>query len=221
MDLTRTCLLIKIEVDSKSLNEFFLTGFVMLRRIYEWTLNLAANKHALLLLAIVSFLESSIFPIPPDVMLIPMILAARNRAWLIAGVCTIASVLGGVAGYGIGALFFDQVGTPILNFYNYEAKFEEFQKVYTDWGAWAVFFAGVTPFPYKVITILSGATNLDFAVFCISSFLARGVRFFIIASLLWYLGEPVRNFIERRLGLVFLLFVILLLGGFLAIKFVL
>ena len=104
----------------------------MLRRIYDWTLNLAANKNALLLLAIVSFLESSIFPIPPDVMLIPMILAARNRAWLIAGVCTTASVLGGIAGYGIGALFFDLVGTPILNFYNYDAKFEEFQKRASD-----------------------------------------------------------------------------------------
>ena len=207
-------------MDSKILNVFSFNELVMLRRIYNWTLNLAAHKNALLLLAVVSFFESSIFPIPPDVMLIPMILAVRERAWIIAGVCTIASVLGGIAGYGIGALLFDQVGAPILNLYNYGAKFEEFQKVYTDWGAWAVFFAGVTPFPYKVITILSGATNIDFIVFCISSFLARGFRFFIVALLLWYLGEPVRYFIERRLGLVFFLFLFLLLGGFLAIKYV-
>lgn len=191
----------------------------MLRRIYNWTFNLAAHKNALLVLAILSFLESSLFPIPPDVMLIPMVLAARERAWIIAGVCTVASVLGGIAGYGIGVFLLDQIGNPILRFYNYDVRFLEFQKVYNDWGAWAVFFAGVTPFPYKVITILSGATQLDFFIFSIASLFARGLRFFSISALLYFFGERIREFIEERLGLVFGLFVVLLFGGFLVTRY--
>ena len=141
----------------------------MLRRLYDWTLDLAAHRHALWALAFVSFVESSVFPIPPDVILIPMVLAARDRAWLIAGVCTIASVAGGMAGYSIGALLFEQIGKPVMDFYQYTSKFSQFQETYNDWGAWAVFIAGVTPFPYKVITILSGVTNLDITIFTISS----------------------------------------------------
>lgn len=193
----------------------------MLRRIYHWTLDLATHKHAVAALALVSFVESSIFPIPPDVILIPMILAARDRAWAIAGMCTVASVLGGMVGYVIGALVFDQIGKPILDFYNYSPKFKEFTETYNNWGAWAVFFAGVTPFPYKVITILSGAAHLDLIVFSISSLLARGLRFFVVAALLWQFGEPIREFIERRLGFLFISFVILLFGGLYLAKFVL
>ena len=193
----------------------------MLRRLYDWTMDLAVHKHALGALALVSFLESSIFPVPPDVILIPMVLANRHRAWVIAGVCTAASLVGGVAGYGIGALLFDQIGKPILDFYHYSPKFVVFQQAYNDWGAWAVFVAGVTPFPYKVITILSGATQLDFTVFTISSLLARGLRFFIVAGLLWKFGEPVRTCIEQRLGLIFSLFVVLLVSGYLVVNFVL
>ena len=193
----------------------------MLRRLYDWTLDLAAHRNALWALAFVSFVESSVFPIPPDVILIPMVLAARDRAWLIAGVCTIASVAGGIAGYGIGSLLFDQIGKPILDFYHHSHKFAQFQKAYNDWGAWAVFIAGVTPFPYKVITILSGVTNLDITVFTISSVLARGLRFFLVAWLLWQFGAPIRALIERRLGLLFTLFVVILLGGFVVVKFIL
>ena len=193
----------------------------MLRHLYDWTLDLAAHRNALWALAFVSFVESSVFPIPPDVILIPMVLAARDRAWLIAGVCTIASVAGGIAGYGIGSLVFDQIGKPILDFYNYSTKFAQFQETYNDWGAWAVFIAGVTPFPYKVITILSGVTNLDITVFTISSVLARGLRFFLVAWLLWQFGAPIRAFIERRLGLLFTLFVVMLLVGFVVVKFIL
>ena len=193
----------------------------MLRRLYDWTLDLAAHRNALWALAFVSFVESSVFPIPPDVILIPMVLAARDRAWLIAGVCTIASVAGGIAGYGIGSLLFDQIGKPILDIYHYSPKFSQFQETYNDWGAWAVFIAGVTPFPYKVITILSGVTNLDITVFTISSVLARGLRFFLVAWLLWQFGAPIRAFIERRLGLLFTLFVVILMGGFVVVKFIL
>ncbi len=192
----------------------------MLRRLYDWTLDLSTHRHALWALAFVSFVESSVFPIPPDVILIPMVLAARDRAWLIAGVCTAASVLGGMGGYAIGALLFEQIGKPILDFYHYGARFADFQDTYNEYGAWAVFIAGVTPFPYKVITILSGVTNLDLTVFTISSILARGLRFFIVAWLLWKFGAPIRAFIEKRLGILFVLFVVLLVGGFVLLKFV-
>ena len=191
----------------------------MLRRLYHRTIDLAAHKNALVALAFVSFLESSIFPIPPDVILIPMVLAARDRAWVIAGVCTVASVLGGMAGYVTGALLFDQVGNPILDFYNYSSEFKVFQEMYNNWGAWAVFIAGITPFPYKVITILSGTTHLDFVVFSISSLLARGLRFFIVAALLWQFGASIKEFVERRLGFLFFFFVILLGCGYLLAKF--
>ena len=191
----------------------------MLRKLYDWTLNLAAHKHALLALALLSFIESSIFPIPPDILLIPMVLAMRDRAWLVAGVCTVASVIGGMMGYGIGFFMYEQIGKPILDFYHYSLKFSEFQVTYNQWGAWAVFFAGITPFPYKVITILSGMTGLSLPVFIIASIIARGMRFFIIAALLWKYGDAIRAFIERRLGMLFFLLVGLLLVGFVAVKF--
>ncbi|MGY9000864.1 MAG: YqaA family protein [Rhodospirillales bacterium] len=193
----------------------------MLRRLYDWTLSLAVHKHALLALALISLIESSIFPIPPDILIIPMVLAARDRAWLVASVCTVASVIGGVFGYGIGFFMFDQIGKPVLEFYQYAGKFSEFQTSYNEWGAWAVFFAGITPFPYKVITILSGATGLSMPVFIVASIFARGIRFFIVAALLWKFGAPIRTFIERRLGLLFVLLVVLLLGSFVLVKYLL
>jgi len=186
----------------------------VLRRLYDRTLFLASTPYALWALAAVSFAESSVFPIPPDVMLIPMVLARPDRAWLIAGVCTLASVAGGAFGYLIGWGFFEQVGRPVLEFYGKDARFEEFRAAYNGWGAWAVLIAGVTPFPYKVITILSGATGLDFAVFMIASTLARGLRFFVVAALLWRFGDTIRTFIEERLGLVFSVFMAALVGGF-------
>lgn len=193
----------------------------MLQRLYDWTMRLAAHPHALWALAMISFIESSVFPIPPDVLLIPMVLAARERAWVIAGVCTIASVLGGMAGYGIGYFLFVEIGQPVLEFYGYIDKFEEFQARYNEWGAWIVAGAGFTPFPYKVITITSGVTQLDFWVFNIASVLSRGARFFLVAGLLWYFGPPIRVFIEKNLGLLTVVFFALLFGGFLAAKYLL
>ena len=192
----------------------------MLRRLYDWTINLAGHKHAIIALALIALIESSIFPIPPDILLIPIVLAMRDRAWFVASVCTIASVIGGVFGYGIGFFMYEQIGKPILDLYNYTIKFSEFQNVYNQWGAWSVFFAGVTPFPYKVITILSGMTGLSLPVFILASIIARGARFFIIAALLWKYGDPIQEFIERRLGTLFILFVIILLGGFAIVKFI-
>ena len=191
----------------------------MLRRLYDWTMGLAGHRHATPALAAVSFVESSVFPIPPDIVLIPMVLADRAKAFRIALICTIASVLGGMLGYAIGVFLFEEIGRPMLEFYGYGPKVAEFQGKYNDWGAWAVFIAGVTPFPYKVITILSGVTSLDLLVFVVASVAARGLRFFIVAALLWKFGEPIRDFIEKYLGLLFVAFCVLLIGGFVLVKF--
>jgi len=190
----------------------------VLTRLYTSVMDLAGRRGAMRWLAGISFIESSIFPIPPDVMLIPMILADRRRAFVIAGVCTIASVLGGLAGYAIGALLWEALGAPLVNFYGYEHKMARFAEAYNEWGAWLVFTFGITPFPYKVITIASGFTELNLLTFTIASLLARGLRFYAVAGLLYWFGEPIRGFIERNLGLLTIVFVVGLFGGFLAIK---
>lgn len=191
----------------------------MIRKLYDWVLSLAGHRHAIWWLAAISFIESSIFPIPPDVLMIPMIVARPSRAFVIAAVALVASVLGGIAGYLIGALLFETLGQPILAFYGAESEFQTFADRYNDWGAWAVLIGGLTPFPYKVITILSGSTGLNFGVFVVASVVARGLRFFLVAALLWRYGAPIRDFIERRLGLMFVLFLVFLAGGFYAVKF--
>ncbi len=186
----------------------------MLRGLYDRTIRLAGHRHALWVLAVVSFVESSIFPIPPDVLLLPMVLAAPRRAWAIAGVCTVASVLGGLAGYGIGYALFETVGRPLIDLYGYGEKFSQFRGMYHDWGAWIVAGAGITPFPYKVITIASGVVALDPVTFTLASLISRGARFYAQAALLWYFGPPIRDFVERNLGLAATVFFVLLLGGF-------
>lgn len=193
----------------------------MLRRLYDWTLGLAAHRRATPALGFISFIESSVFPIPPDVMLIPMILADRQRAFRLALIATICSVLGGVAGYAIGVFLFDQIAEPLIRFYGYDHAFADFSEGYKEQGGWVVFFFGVTPFPYKVITIASGVTRLDLVTFLIASVAARGLRFFVVATLLWYFGEPIRAFIEKYLGPLFILFVVCLIGGFVAVRFLL
>lgn len=187
----------------------------MLRGLYDWTLNLAGHRHARWGLAVVSFVESSVFPIPPDVVLIPMVLSQRQRAWLYATICTVASVIGGIFGYAIGYFLFDTVGQYILHLYGYESAFESFAARYNDYGVWIVLIAGFTPFPYKVITIASGVTQLNFFIFMLASVVARGARFFAVAGLLWWFGEPIRSFIDRYFGLLSILFMVLLIGGFL------
>ncbi len=191
----------------------------MIRRLYDWTLSMAAHPRALWALAVVAFVESSVFPIPPDILMIPMIIANPTRAWLIALVATVSSVLGGVAGYAIGALVFDGIGQPVLEFYGKADSVAEFNARFNEWGAWAVLIAGITPFPYKVITIMSGWTGLSLPVFIVSSIIARGFRFFVLAALLWKFGSPIRGFIDRYLGLLFTAFVLLLVAGFYAIQY--
>lgn len=187
--------------------------------MYDWLINAASGPYALPILLAVSFMESSFFPIPPDIMLIPMVLAMPKKAWRIAGLATAASVIGGYFGYAIGFYGYDLIARPILDFYGYSHQFDVFKGYYHEWGAWIVFGAGITPFPYKVITIASGAVDLNLWVFGLASVAARGLRFFIVAWLLKKFGEPIRTFIEKNLGILSVLFLLLLIGGFAAIKY--
>jgi len=191
----------------------------VLRSLYDWTLALAGHRHAMAALALIAFAESSFFPVPPDLLIIPMVLAARTRAWRIAAVATVASALGGLFGYWIGAGLYGTVGAPILAFYGYEEKFTAFSAAYNEWGAWIVFTAGFSPIPYKIFTIASGVTGLSLPVFVVASLVSRGARFFIVAGLLWYFGEPIRRFVENNLPMLALAFCVLLLGGFLAVRY--
>ena len=188
------------------------------RRIYDHTLNLASRKNALTWLFVISFIESSFFPIPPDIMIVPMVLATPKEAYKIAGVATVASVLGGYFGYFIGVYGFELIARPLLEFYGYMKQFGEFENYYHEYGAWIVFGAGITPFPYKIITIASGVVRLDLVVFTIASVIARGMRFYFIAWLLKRFGDPMKVFIEKNLNLLSILFLLLLIGGFAAVK---
>ena len=191
----------------------------MLRRLYDWTMRLSAHPHALGWMAAVSFVESSFFPIPPDVLLIAMVLATPAQAWRIATVCTLASVAGGWLGYAIGYLAFETFGQPIIAFYRMETQFAAFRDTFNEYGAWIVIIKGLTPIPYKLITITAGVTGLDFATFTLSSIVSRAIRFFLVAALLWKFGPVIRVFIEQRLMLLTSLLAVLLVGGFLAVKY--
>lgn len=189
----------------------------MLRRVYDWTLSLGSSRHAVWALAAVSFIESSIFPIPPDALLIPMIIADRSRAWRLAAICTVASVIGGFVGYAIGYYAFATIGEPLLRFYGISEQYLHLEELYAKYGAWLIIIKGATPIPFKLVTIASGAFHFPLLTFTISAIISRGIRFFLIAALLWRYGEPIRDFIERRLGLVFSLGVAALVGGFLLV----
>ncbi len=193
----------------------------MLRNLYDWTMRLSETRYALWALAAVSFVESSVFPVPPHPLLMVMVLARPDRWLLIAAVCSISSILGGMAGYALGAFLFEQVAQPVLDFYGKLDQFEEMSAKFNEYGAWAVLIAGLTPFPYKVITIFSGATGLDFTVFTLASVVARGGIFTLISALLWKFGPPIRGFIEERLGLVTTIALALLIGGFAVAKWLL
>ncbi len=190
-----------------------------MRPIYDWMMRLAATKNAVLALAAIAFIESSVFPIPPDLLLIPMVLAAPHKAWRYAAVATFASVAGGFLGYAIGYYLFAAVGRPVLEFYGAMGRYEQLQAAYAQWGAWLIVIKGMTPIPYKVVTIASGAFHFPLALFGAASLVSRAIRFFLVAALLHFFGEPVRAFIERRLTLVTSAFVILLIGGFVAVAY--
>jgi len=190
----------------------------MLRGLYDWVMRLAAHERALPALAVISFLESSVFPIPPDVMLIPMVLADRARAFRIALVCTVASVLGGLLGYAIGYYLFETLGEWVVRTYGMQAGLAAFRAGFDEYGTWIILIKGLTPIPYKLVTIASGAAHFDLFTFVWASILTRGLRFFLVAALLWKFGEPIRTFIEKRLTLLTWLFLIALVGGFVAFR---
>lgn len=192
----------------------------MLRRLYDWTLALAAKPSAPWALGAVSFAESSFFPVPPDVMLLPMALARPKRAWFYAAVCTIASVLGGLAGYAIGALLFDSVGQWLFRLYGLEKGAEAFRASYAQYGHWIILLKGLTPIPYKLVTITSGFAGYDLFWFTVLSLVTRGARFFLYAALLGRYGAQVKDLLDRHLGLAAALLVIFVVGGFVAFRYV-
>ena len=173
----------------------------LLRRLYDWCLAAAHKPHALWTMGAISFAESSFFPVPPDVMLIPMALARPERAYAMAAWCTVASVVGGMAGYAIGALLYDSVGTWLIQLYGYADGVETFRDAYARWGAWIILLKGLTPIPYKIVTITSGFAGYNFLLFVVFSAITRGVRFFVLAFLLHRYGDRAREIIEKRLGL--------------------
>jgi membrane protein YqaA with SNARE-associated domain len=192
----------------------------LLRRLYDWTMANATGRHAWAALFAISFAESSFFPIAPDVMLMPMVLADRKRAFLLAAWCTLASVLGGMLGYAIGALLYDSVGQWVIRAYGYGNKIEEFRAFYAEWGAWVILIKGALPIPYKLITILSGFAGYNFPMFVILSAITRGFRFGAEAALLYRFGPPIQEFIEKRLEFAMLLIVGTIIGGFILAKYV-
>ena len=191
----------------------------MIYRLYSRTLAVAAHRHAMAAMALISFAESSFLPLPPDFLLVPMILAQPRRAWLIAAVCTITSVAGGYVGYAIGFFLFDAVGLPVLEFYHMMDKYEAFKSAFAEWGAWIIVIKGLTPIPFKLVTIASGAAQFDLITFTMASVVSRSLRFFLLAALLWRFGEPIRDFIERRLMLVTSMIAAALVGGFVVLRY--
>ena len=188
------------------------------RRLYHWVLSWAEHPQATWALFALAFAESSFFPIPPDVLLIALCLGQPRRAWWYAAVCTTGSVLGGLAGYAIGMGLYESVGRPILQFYGLMEKYGEVQELYRRYDVWAVGIAGLTPIPYKAFTVTAGAFGISIPGFIAASIVGRGLRFGLVATLLRLWGEPAREFIDRHLGILTILFAVLLVGGFLVIR---
>ena len=192
----------------------------ILRSIYNWTLSKAEHKYSAWILSLVSFAESSFFPIPPDILLIPMVIAKRVKAWTYAFICTFSSVLGGVAGYAIGYFFYNSIGIIIINTYHLSNSFGAFENYYKEYGILIVLGAGFTPFPFKFITIASGVFNLNILLFITTTIIARGLRFYLIAGLLFVFGEKIKVLIDKYFNILAILFFILLIGSVLLIKFI-
>lgn len=191
----------------------------MLERWYQRVIALARSPYAGCWLFAVAFAEASVFPIPPDALLIPLALARPGRAWRFAAIATAGSVAGGALGYLIGYALLDRLARPVIDFYGYGHAFAAFQALYHRWGLWVILVKGFTPIPYKIVTIASGAAAFSFPLFMAASLATRGGRFFLIAFLLGRWGEEVRDFIERRLHLVFALLLLGIVGGFAALRF--
>lgn len=191
----------------------------MFRALYDWTLRLAQHRHADRYMATVSFAESSFFPIPPDVMLVPMMLARREQAYRIALICTIASVLGGIVGYGIGYFLYESVGLWLIKAYGMADRIQDFQTWYAKYGAALILAKGLTPIPFKLVTIASGLAKFNFGIFLVTAAITRALRFYLIAFLITRYGAPVQVFIEKYLNWIGLGIVVALVGGFAAVAY--
>ncbi|MBO1323546.1 DedA family protein [Acetobacter sp. TBRC 12305] len=191
----------------------------MLNRLYARVMRHAASPHAAWWLAALAFSEASFFPLPPETLLVPMVLANREKAWRYATLCTLASVAGGLLGWLIGAVLLDTVARPIVHLYHAEATLATLQEKFRQWGVWIILVKGLTPIPYKFVTIASGMAHFAIAPFMLASLVTRGVRFFLVATLLWRFGAPIERFLERRLPLITGAFAVLLIGGFLALRY--
>ena len=191
----------------------------MLRRLYDRILALSASPRAPLWLFLVALAEASVFPIPPDLLLIPMVLTRPERAWRFALITTLGSVAGGALGYLIGYAVFNSLALPVLALYHYEGAFQAFQARFAQYGLWLILIKGLTPIPYKIVTIASGAAAFSFPLFMAASVLTRGARFFLVAALLYWIGPPVQHFVERRLTLVTTVVAVALVGGFVVLRY--
>ena len=191
----------------------------VLRKLYDWTLLKSSHPKASWFLSFFAFVESSFFPIPPDIILIPMIIAKRTKAWSYAFICTISSVLGGLAGYCIGYFFFNSIGILILEYYGLIDQFSAFEKYYIQYGIWIVLGAGFTPFPFKFITIASGVFGLNVFLFTIVAIIARGLRFYLLAFFLKLFGQVIEQLINKYFNILATLFFILLIGSIMIVKF--
>ena len=191
-----------------------------LKRTYNWTLEKAKHKNAKWYLSLISFAESSFFPIPPDILLIPMALASKAKAIFYAFICTLFSVLGGILGYAIGYFFYNSLGIYIVEFYHLENSFSVFENYYKEFGILIVLGAGITPFPYKFITIASGVFGLNIFLFIIVSIIGRGLRFYLIAILLYFFGEKIKLIIDKYFNILTIVFFILLVGSVFIIRFI-
>ena len=191
-----------------------------IKKLYDWVLHWAKTPYAIPALFLLSFAESSFFPVPPDVLLIALAISLPKKSFKYALICMIGSVVGGVVGYGIGLYGYEMIGKPIVEFYHGQGKMDMIKTLYSQYGFWGILFAAITPIPYKVFTIASGVFKFDFLLFFIASVIGRSTRFFIVAALIWKFGAPIRDFIDKYFNILCLVFMVLLVGGFFAIKYV-
>jgi len=193
----------------------------LLRRLYDWVLHWAETPYGAAALFVLAFAESSFFPIPPDPLLIALVLGLRRRWWWFGLLCTVGSAAGGLFGYAIGVWLMDALGWRIIRFYHAEEYFAQVRELYSRYDWWIVFTAAFTPIPYKVFTIASGAFGINLVPFCLASLVGRGARFFLVAGLLYLFGPPLRRFIDRYFDWLCIAFVVLLIGGFVVVKYLL
>ncbi|MCX5580212.1 YqaA family protein [Kaistia terrae] len=192
----------------------------LMKRLFDRVMELSAGPHALWLLAAVSFAEASFFPIPPDPILAAIVLARRDRAWIAALVCTVASVLGGLAGYAIGAGLYEAIGQPVIAFYKLQEAFNTFQLRFDEWGGWIIVAKGLTPIPFKLVTIASGVAHLNLWTFIIACIITRGLRFLLVAGLFYAFGPQARAMIDRHFSTVMIVGTLVVILGFVAVIYI-